>query len=130
MLKKKEFPTYPHQLGNLGAMLERANPSCKQCKGTGKAGRVLHVGNSTVSGGKFDQLIQDDQLTPMDLTCGCVMRATHERVPWLNRHGKSQQPWLEENNGTTPDSEASKQEESGPADLASGGAEEESQPSS
>lgn len=85
--------TFRHQPGNFGAMLERANPSCRHCHGTGKSGTLLITQNRPVSG-KISQM--QPPLPSVDLTCSCVIRATNEKVPWLQKYGIDKQPWLKE----------------------------------
>lgn len=108
---KNRLSRFAHQPGNLGAMLERANPSCKDCHGTGKAGSLILEKQIR---GKISQ--QQPPLPTIDLTCACVMRATNEKVPWLQKHGIDNQPWLQEekNEGTgTPDMAGTDSQEDG-----------------
>jgi len=102
------------------ALFDRANPSCKHCHGTGKAGFAIENHGQKIVGGKIDQLVREGKLHRTELMCSCIDRANREKVSWLQRHGIDRQPWLqveEENeNGhdttdRTPDPEASKTQE-------------------
>lgn len=84
---------YQHQRGDMGSEVRsRANPSCNHCYGTGKSGElIVSTGQPYRGKTKFDK-----ELQKVMLTCKCAVRASFEKVPWLQRHGIDKQPWLKE----------------------------------
>ena len=81
-----------------GKKYNRANPSCRHCYGTGIAGQLMDGIDTKDTVGK---ILKRAQRTP--ITCSCVKRANKEKVPWLQRYGIDNQPWLKEEEEETND---------------------------